>query len=121
MGYLFTPVGLADGPTPKDVVVATVGASAALGGLVLVFLGLVVSAYQSYPRDTPASVREARRRAIWPVLGVFAVCMLSLALGFVWLEEGRDSWLYAASNVVFAAELVAIVVVAAYTVRGMVS
>lgn len=111
---------LADATTPKDVVIATMGASAALGGLVLVFLGLVISAYQSLPRDTPKPVRDKRKGPVWPVLGVFAVCVASVAVGFWWLEADGSSSLYAANNALFAAELVGIVGVAVCTARQMV-
>lgn len=105
--------------TPKDVVIATTGASAALGGLILVFLGLLVAAYQSFPADTPASVKARARNAAWPIVGVFVLCIASVAIGFLWLEEGGDNTLYTASNVIFAAELVAILVAAVCTARGM--
>jgi len=110
---------LADAPTPKDVVIATMGASAALGGLVLVFLGLVIAAYQALPRDTPKAVRDKRSRPVWPVLGIFVLCVTSIALGFWWLEADGNSALYAANNAVFAAELVGIVVVAGCTAKQM--
>src|SRR5438270_12350237 len=49
----------------KDVVIASLGASAGLAGLVLVFLGLVVSAIDKYPAGTkPAIVRKSRRPAL---------------------------------------------------------
>jgi hypothetical protein len=38
--------------TQEDIVVATMGAAAGSAGLVLVFLGIVVSAVQSYAGDT---------------------------------------------------------------------
>jgi hypothetical protein len=104
-----------DTPVPKDVVIATMGASAALGGLILVFLGLLIASYQSLPPGTMEPVKKARRRPAWPVLAVFALSVVSVALGFWWLEGRGDSTLYAANNAVFAAELVAIVGVAIRT------
>jgi hypothetical protein len=41
----------------KDVVVALLGASAALVGLILVFVGLVVGAYGALAGDTPSVSR----------------------------------------------------------------
>ena len=37
---------------PKDIVIAILGASAALGGLVLVFLGIIIASYQSDRKST---------------------------------------------------------------------
>jgi len=108
-----------DAPTRKDVVISSMGASAALGGLVLVFLGLMVAAYQSYASDAVASVRQKRRRAAWPVLGLFCVCVLSVAIGFAWLASAGGSTLYAINTVVFAAELAGIVIVSVCSVRKM--
>ena len=113
------PIALANAPTPKDVVIATMGASAALGGLVLVFLGLVITAYQALPRDTPKVVRDKRRKPVWPVLGLFVLCVTSIALGFWWLEADGNSALYAANNAFFAAELAGIVLVAGCTAKQM--
>ena len=74
---------LAD-PSQKDVVTAILGASAALGGFGLVFLGILISAYQGFPADTPKSVKDRRRRAVWPVLVVFALTIAEIALSLVW-------------------------------------
>jgi len=119
MGALVHMLASSDAPTRKDVVIATMGASAALGGLVLVFLGLVIASYQSLPRDTPASVKDSRKRPAWPVLGLFCVCVLSVALGFLWLLTPGGTALYAANTVAFAAELAGIVGVAIWTARQM--
>lgn|SRR5579875_1588385 len=110
---------MSDAPTPKDVVIATMGASAALGGLVLVFVGLVIAAYQAYPADTPKRIKDKHRQAVWPVLGVFVACSASVAVGFWWLEAPGNSTLYTANNILFAAELIAMVGVAVATVREL--
>src|SRR2546423_2960856 len=41
---------------PKDVVLALLGASAGLGGFVLVFLGVIIASYQSYAGNVPGPV-----------------------------------------------------------------
>lgn len=118
--HVLNALASSDAPVAKDVVIATMGASAALGGLVLVFLGLVIAAYQALPTDTPAAVKAKRRRPVWPVLGLFAFCVISVALGFWWLEGRGNNTLYAANNVVFAAELAGIVGVAGCTAKQMI-
>jgi hypothetical protein len=106
-------------PSRKDVVVAVLSASAALGGFVLVFLGVLISAYQSYAADATKSVKEARRRAVWPALAVFPLSVTGIALSLIWLAAPGGTCLYYAVVVVFAAELVAIVAVAISTTVRM--
>src|SRR5205814_715630 len=60
---------------PKDVVIAILGASAALAGFVLVFLGIVIAAYQSYSGGVPAPVVHPFRTAGTSLLGTFALCL----------------------------------------------
>ena|ERR1019366_10533008 len=108
-----------DAPTRKDVVIATMGASAALAGLILVFLGLLIASYQTLPRDAVAAVRSKRRKAAWPVLGLFCFCVVSEAIGFWWLASAGGSTLYAANNAIFAAELAGIVGISVCTARQM--
>jgi hypothetical protein len=107
----------ADAPVPKDVVIATMGASAALGAVVLVFLGLLIAAVQELGADSVRSVREKRKRAVWPAAVLFCLCAGSEALGFWWLERGGGNALYAINNVVFVAELGGIVGVSIFTAR----
>ena len=94
---------------------ATLGASAALGGIVLVFLGFLIASVQSLGADSVKSVRESRKRAVWPVVALFCFCIASEALGFWWLESGGGNSLYAINNVVFTAELGGIVGVSIFT------
>ena len=96
-------------PEAKDVVVATLGASAALGGLVLVFLGIVIASYGTLPADAPKSVRDRARRRAWPILAAFLVTMASVALGVVWLDAPGGHTLYQANFFVFLVEIGAIV------------
>jgi hypothetical protein len=107
-------------PSRKDVVVAIMGASAALGGFVLVFLGQLVSAYQSYPADTPKSVKDRRRGAIWPVLAIFFLSVATIAAAFIWLAVPGGTCFYRGIVVTFAVELAAIAYVAAHTAVRMV-
>src|SRR5947209_736755 len=106
-----------DAPGRKDVVIATTGASAALGGLVLVCVGLLVTSVGALGMDSVATVRAKRRKPVWFAVAVFCVCVVSVALGFWWLESGGGSTLYAINNGVFTAELVGIVAISIYGVK----
>lgn len=106
---------LAGVPSRTDVVVAILGASAGLAGFVLVFLGLLISAYQAYPADTPKSVKESRRGAVWPVFGVFASSIVIIGLALLWLVIPGGTLFYWLLVGIFGADLGAIVVVAVIT------
>jgi hypothetical protein len=103
----------------KDVVTAVLGASAGLGGFVLMFLGLLVSTYQSYPADTSKSVKQRHRRAVWPILGVFSLSAVTLALALIWLAAPGGTCLYRVVLTTFAADLAAIVAAAIFTTVRM--
>ena len=102
---------------PKDVVVAILGASAALAGFVLVFLGIVIAAYQSYSGGVPAPVVHPFRTAGTALLGTFALCLITVALSLLWLAGGGPAGLYGWAIGLFAVELVAVFASAAWTTR----
>ena len=106
-------------PRSTDVVTAILGASAALGGFGLVFLGILISAYQGYPADTPKSVKDRRRRAVWPVLAVFTMGIAEIALSLIWLAVPGGECLYHVVVWTFAVLLAGIVGVAIYTTVRM--
>lgn len=106
-------------PSRKDVVTAVLGASAALGGFTLVFMGVLISAYQSYGEGATKAVKDRRRRAVWPVLGVFLLCIAGISLALAWLAIPGGSCLYHAVVWIFVAELAAIFAVAIYTTVRM--
>lgn len=103
----------------KDVVIAVLGASAALAGLILVFLGLVISGYQSYPADTPKTVKASAREAAWPVLKVFALGIFTTAVAGIWLAIPGGDIFYWVCLAAFGADLLAIVVVAVCTSKRL--
>src|SRR4051794_16627997 len=67
-------------PSHSEAIVAVLGASAGLGGLMLVFLGLLINLHQGYPADTPSSVTDKSRTAGWRVFGVFSLSLVCVAL-----------------------------------------
>jgi hypothetical protein len=106
----------ADMPVRKDVVIAAGGAAAALAGLILVFLGVVIAGYLSYPGATPRRLLTPYRRATAAILSVFALSLASAALSVVWLTgSGGGGALYDAVLWTFFAQLAAIFVVAVAT------
>jgi hypothetical protein len=105
------PALLADADA-KDVVVAILGASAGLGGLVLVFLGTIFAAYQSLPTGTTKTVRDRTKNAGTPIVGVFLLSIASVALSVIWLDAGGSDFLYQVDFVLFLVELAAIVLLA---------
>ena len=71
----------------KDVVVAVLGASVALAGLLLVFCGFVFSRAASFPPGTDDAIIQKWKRAalfgLWPFLLSIADSILAAAW-FVW-------------------------------------
>lgn len=106
-------------PERKDVVIAVLGASAALGGFVLVFLGTVIAAYQSLPPGASKSVRDRNTQAKWPIVIAFSLSLASVALGLIWLVAPGGTNLYRVTIALFAVELAAILLLAVWTTFRM--
>jgi hypothetical protein len=68
-----------DSSIASDVITA----STALAGLLLVFLGGLVSAYQSYDAEQQPSVRAGYRGKAWFAFAGFLFALLSGALAFI--------------------------------------
>ncbi len=101
----------------KDVVLGALGAAAALAGLVLVFLGIVIAAYQSYAGNAPASVVRPYRIAGVALFGTFGLSLVTVALCMAWLALGGPQWLYGWTVGFFVLQLVAAFVAAGWTTR----
>ncbi|TML19815.1 MAG: hypothetical protein E6G39_00945 [Actinobacteria bacterium] len=98
------------------VVPAIFGAAAGLAGLLLVFLGVSIAAFQSYAGDVPAAATARYRRAGAWILGAFLVGLVDVAVSFSWLlTPGRA--LRDVAVVLFAVELAATALAAAVTAR----
>lgn len=67
----------------KDVMLAVLGASVGLAGLLLVFSGFVLSQASSFPPTTDDEVIErfekAGRFGVWPFLFAIVIALLSVA------------------------------------------
>lgn len=98
----------------KDTVTAIVGASAALAGLVLVFLGVLVTSYQTLLGTAKDETLGRFRNASWIALGVFGLALVNVGLGVAWIDATGGDRLYAAVVGLFFAELGALGVAALY-------
>ena len=98
-------------------VIAILGASAALAGFGLVFLGIVIAAYQSYSGSVPAPIVQPFRTAGTALLGAFALGLVTVALSLLWLINGGPTALYGWAIALFAVQLVAVFVSSAWTTR----
>jgi hypothetical protein len=101
----------------KDVVLGALGAAAALAGLVLVFMGIVIAAYQSYAGNAPAAVVRPYRIAGIALFGTFGLSLVTVALCMAWLALGGPHWLYGWTVGFFVLQLVAAFVAAGWTTR----
>lgn len=72
-------------PSDGDVVTAVFGAATGLAGLLLVFLGIVVSAFQSYSAATPAAAVAPYRRAGRAILLAFLLGLSTASVSLAWL------------------------------------
>jgi hypothetical protein len=92
----------------KDVVVAILGASAALAGFVLVFLGIIIASYQSYSGAVPEQVIEPYRTLGGILLATFGLCLFAVLISLFWLVGGGPNEVYGLTVGVFVAELIAV-------------
>lgn len=97
----------------KDVIITVLGAAGALAGLVLVFLGIVVTTFQSYPGDVDNEIRNGFRQdsilTLIPfVLGIACVC---LSVGWLLLSRNNEV-LYVAAVLVFFVQLASLLLAA---------
>jgi hypothetical protein len=102
---------------PKDAVIAILGASAALAGFVLVFLGIIIASYQSYSGGVPNQVVQPYRTTGSVLLGTFSLSLITVAICLLWLINGGSPGLYGWTIGLFAVELVAVFASAAWATR----
>ena len=102
---------------PKDALIAILGASAALGGFVLVFLGIIIASYQSYSGGVPDQVVQPYRTTGTALLGPFGLSLVTVAICLLWLINGGSPGLYGWAIGLFALELIAVFASAAWATR----
>ena len=97
---------------------AIFGAAAGLAGLLLVFLGVSIAAFQSFAGDVPGAVTARFRRAGALILGSFLLGLVDVAVSFSWLlTPGRE--LRDAAVVLFGVELASTALAAGVTARAV--
>lgn len=102
----------------KDVIVTVLGASGALAGLVLVFLGIVVTTYQSYPGNVPAEITAGFRQDSILTLVPFALGVACVCVATVWLLLPQNNQvLYITAVAVFFAQLASLLLAAGLVTR----
>jgi hypothetical protein len=102
-----------EAPIPKDVVFSLFGASAGVAGLVLVFLGVVISTVGTYPGATSDAVLRPYRRAAWAAVAIFGGSLAVVIVSLAWLVITHSHWLYVLAIALFSAVLVALFALAA--------
>lgn len=102
---------------PKDVVLAILGASAALAGFVLVFLGIMIASYQSYSGGVPEQVVRPYRTTGGVLFATFALSLVTVALCLVWLALGGPAAIYGWTIGLFLILLVAVFIAAGWATR----
>ncbi len=102
----------------KDVIITVLTASAALVGLVLVFLGLIVSSYEGYDAGQQASVDSRYKTLGWWVMAGFVVGLACVGLATAWLLW-QGEWEYRLTVVAFAVQLLLLVAASGLSVRSL--
>jgi hypothetical protein len=101
-------------------VIAATGATAALAGLVLVFLGVLVTTYQQLlGRENIDATLKRLKKAATGTLAVFGISLASLVLDVSWLVASGGDCFYRASVVLFFVQLGAVAVAATWTTLGV--
>jgi len=101
----------------RDVVIGALGVAAALSGFVLVFLGIIIAAYQSYSGNAPASVVRPFKIAGTMLFSTFGIGLAAVTLCLSWLALGGPTWLYGWTVAFLILQLVAVFVAAGWVTR----
>ena len=102
---------------PKEVVGAILGASAALAGFILVFLGLIIASYQSYGGDVPDAVVRPFRTAGGILLGAFGLALVVVVAALAWMVAAGPAGAYGPVVALFLLLLALVFAAAAWTTR----
>lgn len=96
------------------------GGATALGGFLLVFLGVVLSALATFDASVSRSVLAPYKFAAKLVMGAFLLCILIVFGALLWMVTDSVDWLYWPLVVAFIGELVAVVILSLYVLSQIV-
>jgi hypothetical protein len=104
----------------QDVMTALLEASATLAGLLLVFLGFLLTAAGTLDDDVPPAVHRSLQRVSLVLLTAFAIGLSSVAVSAAWLVTvpGGDP-LYDTALSLFALQIAGLAGATGWTVRGL--
>lgn len=94
---------------------ALLGAASAIGGLLLVFLGLLVSTIQGFTSGTSSNVLRPLKIAGFGVLLAFVSSALAIGLAVRWLTVRQSAATYDWTVGLFVAQVAAAVLAAVWT------
>jgi hypothetical protein len=99
---------------------ALVEASATLAGLLLVFLGFILTASGTLDDDVPLAVHKSLQKVSLVLLIAFAIGLSSVAVSAAWLvtAPGGDP-LYDTALSLFALQIAGLAAATGWTVRGL--
>jgi hypothetical protein len=102
-----------------DVVLATLGATTALAGFTLVFLGVVITRYEE---TIPGASVRVRGQFVGPaggLLGAFFLGLTTVGMSFAWLVARGGHGFYVVVVVLFVIQLVSTALASGYVTRGV--
>lgn len=107
-----------DAVVHKDIVIVLLSASATIAGLILVFVGLVVSAYATLPGDTAKTIKDRLRSTAGLTLVPFGLGLAQIVAATIWLLH-PSCVTYSLTVILFLATVVAVAGAAGWTVRKL--
>jgi hypothetical protein len=107
-----------DAMSHEDVITTALAAAGGLAGLVLVFLGIVVTTYQTYPGDAGADILKGFRHDAILTLIPFTLGIVCVCISTVWLLLSKNNeGLYIAAVVSFFLQLASLLLAAGLVTR----
>jgi hypothetical protein len=104
----------------QAVVIALLESSATLSGLLLVFLGFILTASGSLDDDVPVAVHNALHNGSLILLTAFAIGLSSVAVSAAWLVAAPSGdALYQAALSLFALQIAGLAAATGWTVRAL--